>query len=68
MKTRKTYKIAGMHCVGCVMLIEGELDDIGVKARINYAQQFIEAEFDPQKTTSDQIKKTIAKLGYTVVE
>ena len=50
------------------MLIEGELEDQGVKARCSYVKQMVDVEFDPQKVTEDDIKQTIAQVGYRVIE
>ena len=33
---KKIFKISGMHCVACSQNIEGELEDMGVKAWIDY--------------------------------
>lgn len=65
--TKKTYKISGMHCASCSLVIEGELEDIGVKAKANYAKQTVEVEFDVQKIKDEQIVKTIEEQGYQVV-
>lgn len=64
---KKTYKIAGMHCTSCAMLIEGELEDRGARAACNYAKQVVEVEFDPDKLTEDDIKKAVAVAGYNLV-
>jgi len=48
------------------MLIEGELEDMGVQAKANYAKQLVEVTFDPQKTKEEAIIKAIEKLGYQV--
>jgi len=62
----KTFQLSGMHCVSCSMLIEGELEDMGVQAKANYAKQLVEVTFDPQKTKEEAIIKAIEKLGYQV--
>lgn len=63
----KTLKLSGMHCVSCSMLIEGELEDMGVEAKANYAKQLVEVTFDPNKTKEEVIIAAIKKLGYTVI-
>ena len=55
-----------MHCVSCSMLIEGELEDMGVQAKANYAKQLVEVTFDEKKTKEESIAAAIQKLGYTV--
>lgn len=62
----KTLKLSGMHCVSCSMLIEGELEDMGVEAKANYAKQLVVVTFDPTKTKEEAIIAAIGKLGYTV--
>ncbi|KKR01025.1 MAG: hypothetical protein UT26_C0036G0004 [Microgenomates group bacterium GW2011_GWC1_39_12] len=64
--TTKTLKLSGMHCVSCSMLIEGELEDIGVQAKANYAKQLVEVAFDEKKIAEEAIVAVIEKLGYTV--
>ena len=62
----KTLKISGMHCVSCSMLIEGELEDMGVQAKANYAKQEVVVTFDQNKIKEEAITAAIQKLGYTI--
>jgi copper chaperone CopZ len=62
----KKLKLTGMHCVSCSMLIEGELEDMGVDAKANYAKQLVEVTFDPNKIKEEAIVGAIKKLGYQV--
>lgn len=55
-----------MHCVSCSMLIEGELEDIGVQAKANYAKQLVEVMFDSKKVAEKAIVQVIERLGYQV--
>lgn len=64
---KQTLKLDGMHCASCSLVIEGELEDIGVKARANYARQMVEIEFNPEIIEFDLVVKTIEKQGYRVV-
>lgn len=64
---KKTYKISGMHCASCAMVIEGELEDVGVNARCSYAKETLNVEFDPAKVSEKQIEEVVAKSGYSVV-
>lgn len=50
------------------MVIEGDLEDIGVKASCSYAKEMVEVEFDEKKLTEDAIKKTIQSAGYQTVD
>lgn len=65
---KKTFKLAGMHCSSCAILIEGDLEDKGVKAACSFAKQVVEVEFDPGEINEEEIKKTIKGTGYQVVE
>ena len=62
---KKKLKIKGMHCNSCVMNIEFDLEDLGVKsAKANLVKQECEVEFDEEKLKLDQILKQIEKTGY----
>lgn len=58
---KKTYKINGMHCPSCAMLVEGELEDIGVKATCSYAKQVVAVDYDKTKVTDADIREAIAR-------
>lgn len=60
-------KLSGMHCVSCSLLIEGELEDIGVQAKANYTKQVVDCTYDEKKITIANIRAVIEKLGYEVV-
>ena len=57
------YKIIGMDCPSCAMLIESELEDVGIEARVSYAKQVLEIDdsVDLEKTV-----KIISGLGYKI--
>jgi len=64
--TKKTFKIDGMHCTSCALLIESDLEDAGVRAVCSYAKQTLTVEFDEKKVGEKTIKDVIAKAGYQV--
>ena len=64
---KKIYKISGMHCPSCAMLIEGELEDAGMKATCSYANQTVEGEVQGEGVDEKRIKEAVAKAGYQVV-
>lgn len=66
-KIKKKYKVEGMHCASCAMLIEGELEDIGVSAKCSYAAQLLEVEIEPTQVSEDTIKEAVHKAGYKLV-
>ena len=63
---KKTYKIDGMHCTSCGLLIESELEDIGVKSKASYAKGMVEVEYDENKVKEKEIIEAINKAGYGV--
>lgn len=63
---KKTYKVSGMDCTSCAMLIESDLEDAGVKSTCRYAAQMLEVEFDEQETSEQTIKEVVKKSGYTL--
>ena len=67
---KKRFKIEGMHCSSCAMMIDGNLEDIaGVKsARTSYARQECEIEYDMTVVDNNKIAKVITKSGYKVCE
>ncbi len=64
---KKTYTVQGMHCTSCAMVIESDLEDIGVKSVCSYAKQTVEVEFDEQVVSEKKIHDTVASSGYSIV-
>ncbi len=62
--TKKTFKVDGMHCTSCALMIESDLEDVGVTARCNYAKQMLEVDFDEKNVSEQQIKDVVVKSGY----
>ncbi|MDO8498913.1 MAG: cation transporter [bacterium] len=64
--TKKKFKIEGMHCSSCAMVIDMDLEDLeGVcSCKTSYAKQETEVEFDEEKVGVENLLKTIAKSGY----
>jgi copper chaperone CopZ len=65
--TKKIFKIAGMHCTSCSLLIDGEIEDLGAKSSCSYAKSEVEVEWDPAKVSEIQIVQAVGKAGYKVV-
>jgi Cu+-exporting ATPase len=63
-------KISGMYCASCVATIEQALKMTpGVKeAKINFASEKAYVEYDPDKTTLEDLHKSIKISGYTPLE
>ncbi len=60
----KTYKIIGMDCASCAMLIEGELQDLGIKASCSYAKETLDVEINDSKHDEDKIRDVVKSIGY----
>ncbi|MCU0513121.1 MAG: cation transporter [Anaerolineae bacterium] len=65
--TRQTFKIEGMHCVGCAMTLDGVLEDLPgvVSASTGYARQEVVIEWDERRVTVAQLLEAIRAAGYT---
>lgn len=64
---KKIYKVEGMHCTSCAVVIESDLEDAGVKATCSYAKQTLNVEFDENKVSEKKIEEVVAGAGYTIV-
>ncbi len=62
--TKKSYKVLGMHCTSCPLLIEGELEDIGIKSSCSYAKAQLDVEYDGSGVTEEKIRQTVKSAGY----
>jgi copper chaperone CopZ len=60
---KKQYKVKNMHCTSCAMVIEGELEDIGVKASCSYVTETLDVECD-EKVSDGKIREVVKKAGY----
>ena len=60
--TKMIYKIKGMDCPSCATLLECELEDVGIKAKINFAKETLETESDKEK----EMLATVTKSGYKI--
>jgi len=68
--SKTTLKIDGMHCTSCALNINRELTkNSGVKdAKVNFAAEKAEIEFDESVIDINEIKKIISNSGYQVNE
>jgi len=63
-KPKTVYKIDGMHCSSCAMLIEGELEDRGIQAKCSYAKGTVEVTGKPD---TNIVKTAVEAAGYHLV-
>ena len=52
-----------MECTSCAMVIESDLEDIGIKCKCNYAKETLEIE-NYEITLEEKIKLIVEKSGY----
>lgn len=62
-------QLSGLHCSSCSLNIDGELEEISgvVSSNTSYAKQETVVFYDPKLADPSQFKKSIEKLGYTVL-
>jgi len=68
--TNKTLKLDGMTCASCAKNIERitrKLNGV-IEANVNFATEKLTVSFEPSLVKTSDIKKAIAKGGYTALE
>jgi len=66
--TKRIFKLSGLHCTSCNLVIEGELEDqLGISASCSYHSQTVSVTFDSSKVSDDQIVTIIESQGYKVI-
>ena len=66
----KMFRIEGMTCAACAKNIERvtlKLDGV-MEANVNFATEKLKISFDPDKVKSPDIKNTVAKAGYKLLD
>ena len=62
---KQVFPIVGMHCASCKALIEkvvGRME--GIKSvKVSYGSEKMVVEYDEQKVSIEDIKKTVASAG-----
>ncbi|WP_336758217.1 cation transporter [Paenibacillus sp. USHLN196] len=58
--------VQGMSCQHCVNSIEGALKEIGVSGKVNLSDDSVEATYDENQASLEQIKEVIEEQGYEV--
>ncbi|MGB6594910.1 MAG: heavy-metal-associated domain-containing protein [Candidatus Nitrosopolaris sp.] len=66
---RALFKVVGMYCTSCKLIVEKQLkDDIAVKSiNIDYMTDSVIIDFDPSLITKEEIKNRLEKSGYNLV-
>jgi copper chaperone CopZ len=63
---KKTYKIQGMDCASCAMVIESDLEDAGFKAKCDFVNEKLEVELE-NNSQDDKVKKVVEESGYKII-
>ncbi len=69
MKVQKLYRIEGMHCASCAVLINKVLaKQKGVQSvNASFGAEKLVIEFDHELITEEKIKQLVKALGYTLI-
>ena len=70
MKTiKEIYKVEGMSCTACASSVNSMLSSVGgvVTANVNFADQTVLVDFDPEKVTVKKLEEAVSKIGYRLV-
>ena len=59
-------KVEGMSCGHCVNAIEGGLNDIKVKGKVDLKNKTVQVDYNENEISLESIKKTIENQGYKV--
>lgn len=64
---KKKYNVCGLHCTSCSLVIEGELEDIGVQASCDFAKEILEVEYNEEIISEEAISRAVVSAGYTII-
>ena len=69
MTKTENYKIKGMHCASCAIVIEKTLKKVAgvIGAEANYGTESVKLAFDESKTNPQQLSEQIESLGYSLI-
>ncbi|KKR45231.1 MAG: Heavy metal translocating P-type ATPase [Parcubacteria group bacterium GW2011_GWB1_40_14] len=63
------YKVQGMHCASCSILINKTLGRVPgvISASANYGTERLALEYDPSKVQLNKIEELLKKIGYILI-
>ena len=66
---KEIFKIKGMHCASCAMIIEKAVSKLpGIKiVQVNFAAETLLVEFDEEKIDNKSLKDAVKSVGYALV-
>ena len=61
-----TLEVQGMTCAACPITVKKALKNVpGVSGvKVNYKSKIAEVNFDPNKTSADELAKAVTTVGY----
>ncbi|RED66272.1 copper chaperone CopZ [Cohnella lupini] len=62
-----TLNVQGMSCGHCVNSVEGAVNNLGAKAKVDLPTGSVSIEYDEDKVTLVAIREAIEDQGYDVV-
>ncbi len=67
MNEKKIFKIHGMDCPSCALLLELELEEIGVKAKCSYQKEILEVEYNGSLIKESRIRDLVKSEGCEII-
>ncbi|MEK7526133.1 MAG: cation transporter [Patescibacteria group bacterium] len=64
--TKKTYKVQGMDCPSCAMVIESDLEDAGIKCKCDFVKAELEVEIESEEH-EQKVHEIVKTSGYTLI-
>lgn len=63
---KQVFRVTGMHCSACVMLLEGLEDELpGVRSlRVSLRKQQADIDYDESRVNEDDIRRAFEREGY----
>lgn len=58
------YKLTGLNCPSCAVLLECDLNEAGIKCKCSYAEETLEVEKD---CDFKKIEAIVKKSGYNIL-
>jgi copper chaperone len=65
--TTEVIKVEGMSCGHCVKSVEGAVQEVGAKGKVDLENKSVTVEFNEGEVTLAKIKEAIEEQGYDVV-
>ena len=65
----KIYPVTGMSCASCAARVEALVKTLPgvIKASVNFADNSLQVEFQPEEINPDEMKKAIQSIGYDII-